>query len=229
MSLHLVRDLEALKQLLLGACAVVEKSVALAVRALETQDAALARQIIDADDEIDALEVRVEEEALKLLALYQPVAVDLRWIVSAIKINSDLERIGDLAVNIAQRAERLAGIPPPRAKLDLGLMAEKALAMLRGSLDALFNMDSALAWKVCESDDEVDALNRENYDRVREALLAVPEDVDFLIQALGVSRSLERVADHATNIAQDVIYMNEGHIVRHRRQPPGGEGAPVKA
>ncbi|MDA0576875.1 MAG: phosphate signaling complex protein PhoU [Verrucomicrobia bacterium] len=222
MSLHLVRDLDALKQSLLEICALVEKSVVLAVRSLETRDAVLARQVIDEDDEIDSREVRMEEEALKLLALYQPVAVDLRWIVAAIKINSDLERIGDLAVNIAQRAERLTGTHPLRAYMDLELMADKALSMLRGSLDALFNMDTTLARKVCDSDDEVDALNRDNYDHVRQALQSGTEDFDFLIQALGVSRNLERVADHATNIAQDVIYMTEGRIVRHRDPSPGG-------
>ncbi|MCE9615243.1 MAG: phosphate signaling complex protein PhoU [Lentisphaerae bacterium] len=221
MSLHLLHDLDALKRSLLGICAMVEKSVALAVRALEAQDVALARAVIAGDDAIDQREVQIEEEALKLLALHQPVAIDLRWIVATIKINSDLERIGDLAVNIAERAERLAGKARPQARLDLAIMVDKVMAMLRGSLDALFNMDAALAWKVCEADDEVDRLNRQTYERVREALLAQPEDVDYLIHALGVSRNLERVADHATNIAQDVIYMINGEIVRHRGVPPG--------
>lgn len=219
-SLHLMHDLDALKQSLLGICAMVEKSVALAVRALETQDVVTARAVIEGDDAIDQREVQIEEEALKLLALHQPVAIDLRWIVATIKINSDLERIGDLAVNIAERAERLAGKAPPQARLDLAVMVEKVMTMLRDSLDALFKMDATLAWTVCEADDEVDRLNRQNYDRVREALLAQPEDVDFLIHALGVSRNLERVADHATNIAQDVIYMIKGEIVRHRQPEP---------
>jgi phosphate transport system protein len=221
MSLHLLHDLESLKQSLLGICAMVEKSVALAVRALEAQDAKTAREVIDGDDLIDRREVEIEEEALKILALHQPVATDLRWIVATIKINNDLERIGDLAVNIAQRVERLAGQGAPQSRLDLGSMEEKVMAMLRDSLDSLFRMDVALAWRVCEADDAVDAQNRQMYERVRESLAAHPSDVDFLIHAMGVSRNLERVADHATNIAQDVIYMITGEIVRHRQLQPG--------
>ena len=220
MSRHLQRELERLKQALLSMCAVVEKSMALAVRALETQDAALARQVIAGDDELDAMEVRLEEESLKLLALYQPVATDLRWVVATIKINSDLERIGDLAVNIAERAERLAGKGTPRVGVDFAAMADKVMAMLRDSLAALFDMDVGLARKVLAADDEVDTLNRTNYDRVRDALKTAPGDVDFLVTALGVSRNLERVADHATNIAQDVIYMKSGDIIRHRGWDP---------
>ncbi len=218
MTQHLQNELEALKCRLLGICAMVEKSMALAVRALQEQNAALAREVIAGDERIDMEEVHIEEEALKLLALYQPVATDLRLIVATIKINNDLERIGDLAVNIAERAERLAGQELPARRLDFAPMADRVMAMLRRGLDALFNQDEALAWQVCESDDEVDAMHRDGYQRVREAIVSGGADADYNMMCLSVSRDLERVADHATNIAQDVIYMAGGNIVRHRHR-----------
>lgn len=218
MTQHLIRELDALKHRLLGICAMVEKSMALAVRALQEQSAVLAREVIEGDEGIDVEEVGIEEEALKLLALHQPVAMDLRLIVSTIKINSDLERIGDLAVNIAERAERLAGRTLPAGRVDFAPMAARVMVMLRQSLDALFNQDEALAWQVCEADDEVDAMNRATYQRVRECICNNRDEVEFHVHALGVSRDLERVADHATNIAQDVIYMAGGSIVRHRHR-----------
>jgi len=152
------------------------------------------------------------------LALYQPVAIDLRFIITALKINNDLERIGDLAVNIAERAEFLAGQKPVDVPFDFDAMADKTQSMLSQSLDALVDMDCNLAYQVCAADDEVDAINRQMYDQVKQSIRNNPEQVDSLIHLLSVSRHLERVADHATNIAEDVIYMVEGKIVRHKAE-----------
>ena len=150
-----------------------------------------------------------------MLALYQPVATDLRLIVAALKINNDLERVGDLAVNIAERALFLATQKPVEIAFDFRLMGEKTQAMLAKSLDALVRADTALARQVCKSDDEVDAMNRKVYLRVQDAIRKNPEDLESLIHLLSVSRHLERIADLATNVAEDVIYMAEGEIVRH--------------
>jgi len=158
----------------------------------------------------------MEEECLKVLALHQPVAVDLRLLVAVLKINNDLERIGDLAVNIARRAHFLASHPQVEAPFDLPGMARMTQAMLHDSLDAVVSMDTALARRVCEADDEVDATHRQTYGLVRDEIRAHPEQVDALTQILSTSHHLERIGDLATNIAEDVIYMAEGRIVRHR-------------
>jgi phosphate transport system protein len=215
MSQHFQREIERLKKKILALSAVVEESVRRAIRSVEERDTCLAQRVIKTDGEIDQTEIDVEEECLKILALHQPVAIDLRFIVAVLKINNDLERIGDMAVNIAERAVFLS----TQDKLDIPFklrdMAEKAQSMLRRSLDALVNLDSALALKVCAADDEVDDLFRIMYDHVKDGVAKQPENADSLINILSVSRYLERIADHATNIAEDVVYMIEGAIVRH--------------
>ncbi|MCL6583430.1 MAG: phosphate signaling complex protein PhoU [bacterium] len=213
---HLQREIEKLKRNILSLSTIVEESVQKAVRSIEQRDTKLAMSVIENDLKIDQIEVDVEEECLKVLALYQPVAIDLRFIVAVLKINNDLERIGDLAVNIAERATFLATQPKVDIPFDLAGMAEKAQLMLRRSLDALVNMDSQLAREVCASDDEVDALNRDMYAYVQAGITRHPEEVECLIHLLSVSRHLERIADHATNIAEDVIYMVDGEISRHK-------------
>jgi phosphate transport system protein len=218
MSKHLEREIEKLKKQILAISAVVEESVHKAVSALEERDAQLAKAVIENDVKIDRMEVDMEEDCLKVLALHQPVGSDLRLIVSALKINSDLERIGDLAVNIAERAAFLATQPRVEVPLDFPLMAEKAKAMLRMSLDALVGRDAALAYQVCAADDEVDAINKQTYAKVQDGIRRHPEQIESLIHLLSASRHLERIADHATNIAEDVIYMIEGEIVRHRAE-----------
>ncbi len=215
MSEHLHKALEDLKRQILSLSALVEESVRKAVRALEDRDERLAEEVIEADPEIDIAEVDLEEECLKILALYQPVAIDLRFIVAAFKINNDLERIGDLAVNVAERAQYLATHEPVETAFDFAGMAEKARDMVKTSLDALVNLDAGLAREVCAADDEVDAMNRRMYLQVQDGIRRQPERLEALIHLLSVSRHLERIADHATNIAQDVIYMVEGEIVRH--------------
>jgi len=172
---------------------------------------------VDFDEYVDAIEVEVEEECLKLLALYQPVTHDLRFIVACIRLNSDLERIGDLAVNIAERAIYLASVAEPSEKpIDVGAMARLVRSMLSGALDALVNLDAARARRVCAMDDEADDMHRETFARVEAAVRRHPSEFATMTHYLSVSRYLERIADHATNIAEDVIYMIEGDIVRHR-------------
>ena len=193
----------------------------MAIQAVQTRDATLAMKVIDSDSEIDESEVEVEEECLKLLALHQPVAVDLRFLAAVIKINNDLERIGDQAVNIAERVVTIAKSHPVKVAFDYQLMGEKTEAMLRESLDALVNLDVDLAYKVCLKDDEVDDMNREIYDKVKDAIRSNPQRVGYLINFLLVSRHLERIADLATNIAEEVIYMVEGEISRHKMKEFG--------
>jgi phosphate transport system protein len=210
-------EIDRLKKNILTLSAVVEEAVQKAMIATERRDPVMAQSVIQGDKRVDVLEVELEEECLKILALHQPVAMDLRFIIAVLKINNDLERIGDLAVNIAERAVFLADhkdvAPPPT----LSELADKALSMLHKSLDALVNTDTALATEVLKTDDEVDALHRGMYGRVQKRAQENPAEVAGLFQWLSVSRYLERIADQATNIAEDVIYMMEGEIIRHNR------------
>lgn len=216
MTRHLDREIDRLKEAVLGLSALVEESVYRAIRAIEEADATLAQQVIDEDTVIDQREVLVEEECLKILALYQPVAIDLRFLVAMLKLNSDLERIGDLAVNIASRAVRLAALPRPSGFIDFGTMYAAAKGMLRGALEALVELDVKRAWEVIRSDEVLDDANRFNFRAIKELIRANPADTDPLLHYLSVSRNLERIGDHCTNIAEDVVYMMEGKIVRHR-------------
>ncbi len=217
MSVHFQKELGRIKQMILSLGTMVEHRVQLAQKALQALDGALARQIIADDHEIDKMEIDVEEECLKALALYQPVAVDLRFLVAVIKINNDLERIGDQAVNIAQRIAYLSHQPRIAFHFDYTPMVEKAQAMLKKSLDALVNMDLDLAFEVLSRDDEVDQLQREAYETIKQAMVETPDEqtTGCLLNMLLISRHLERLADHTTNIAEEVIHMIEGDIVRH--------------
>lgn len=216
MARHLRKEIERLKKNILALGAEVEECVQMAVRAIEERDTETADRVIQLDDHIDQVEVELEEDCLKILALHQPVAIDLRFIIAVLKINNDLERIGDLAVNIAERVAFLKARPPIRIPYDLQGLVEKTTAMLKNSLDSLVNLDIDLARQVCLADDEVDAINRDMYDKIKNAIRENPEDLDVLVPYLSVSRYLERIADHATNIAEDVIYMVDGIIARHR-------------
>jgi phosphate transport system protein len=217
MAVLLQKELEQLKKRILSLGAMVEEHVSMAIKAFGKRDANLAEEVIKADARVDEIEVEVEEECLKILALHQPVAVDLRFITAVIKINNDLERIGDEAVNIAERVVYLASRPPIEAQFDYGIMTDKTKTMLEESLDALVNLDIDLAYKVRLDDDEVDSADRDMHEKVREAIRKNPERVGSLINLLSISRHLERIADHATNIAEEVIYMIEGVIQRHKK------------
>lgn len=213
---HFQRELDKIKKMILSLGALVEQRVHRVKIAVEERDADLAREIIDLDYEIDEMEVDIDEECLKTIALHQPVAADLRFVVAVIKINNDLERIGDQVVNIAQRVVRIAKRAVAPFHFDYSVMADRAEAMLRMSLDSLVGQDLDLAVKVLLMDDEVDQIKVEAYDRIKQAMAdGVTNDVGYMINLLLISRHLERVADHATNIAEEVVYMIEGEIVRH--------------
>jgi phosphate transport system protein len=221
MSLHLERQVSQLKRMLLAVGAQVEEALLNAIKAIEQRDDALARSVIERDRDIDLAEIIVEEECLHTLALYQPVAFDLRFLVAVLKINNELERIGDLAVNIAQQAEFLVARPkvddPP---YDLAKMTQLVRDMVQRSLDALVNIDADKAGEVRAEDDRVDQIHREMFRRIEAAIREDPELVQPYIHLMSVSRHLERIADHAVNIAEDVIYMAKGEILRHHRPHP---------
>ncbi len=216
MTIHFIKEVDLLKKMILDLSGQVEEQLECAVQAVALRDKGLAMKVLEADRAIDYAEVHVEEEGLKILALHQPVAHDLRFIIAVLKINNDLERVGDLAVNIAERAIFLADKPVPSTPFDFAYMAERAKSMLRESLDALMKQDIALAVRVREADDEVDQINRDMYEQIKDGIRREAQHIDALIHLLSISRHLERVADHATNIAEDVIYMIKGEIVRHR-------------
>ncbi len=218
MSIHLQKELDRLKEKLLTLSTLVEESVRMAVESVQEKDAEKAQKVVEMDEEIDAMEIEVEEDCLKILALHQPVAIDLRFIVAVLKLNNDLERIGDLAVNIAERTIfELSKLPEEDPiPFDFSEMGQKALAMVRNSLDSLVEKNVDLAWQVCAADQEVDDLHKEMYTLVRDYIRENPSRFDILLPLLSVSRQLERIADHATNIAEDVIYMIQGDIVRHQ-------------
>ena len=216
MSQHFIREIEHLKKKLLAVGAIVEERIAKAITAVVKRDAKLALEVVEGDEEIDQMEVDVEEECLKILALHQPVAIDLRFVVAVLKINNDLERMADHAVNIARRAEYLATYPDAALPSDLEVMVQKTQTMVRESLDAFVRQDAVLARQVCAADKEVDRLNRQMHVLIQQQIRANPERVEQLIHQLSVSRQLERIGDLATNVAEDVVYTVEGAIIRHR-------------
>jgi len=226
MTRHLERGIEKLKKELLSISALVEEAVYKALRAVSERNPELAASVLAGDLEIDDREVEVEEQCLQVLALNQPVADDLRFIIAVLKMNNDLERIGDLAVNIAQRVNWLVKIKPPAPGLDFEVMAEKVKAMLHNSINALINLDLNLAGEIMASDDEIDRLNREKVSEVQSRIEKNPNHTETMLCLLGVGRALERIADHCTNIAEDVVYLVQGDIVRHKegRSKKKGKG-----
>ena len=213
---HFHRELDKIKKMILSLGAVVEQRVNRIKQAIDDRDATVADEIRHLDHEIDEMEVEIEEECLKIIALHQPVAADLRFLIAVIKINNDLERIGDQVVNIAQRVVRIAKRTVAPYHFDYADMADKAENMLRMSLDSLVNQDLDMAIKVLHLDDEVDRMKNDAYDRIKQAMAErVTDDIGYMINLLLISRHIERLADHATNIAEEVVYMIEGDIVRH--------------
>jgi phosphate transport system protein len=216
MTLHFQREVDKLKRMILNEASIIESDLRKALKALQNRDETLATEVKNSDFVVDKMEVEIEEEALKILALHQPVAIDLRYIISVIKINNDLERIGDLTANIAARTTELKKFPHLPIPPNIIKMAEVALNMVKESLDSLINMDTKLSAKVCEEDEIVDDLHKETYRLVSEKVKEEPNNITFFLKILGISRYLERIADHSTNIAEDVIYMVEGRISRHQ-------------
>jgi phosphate transport system protein len=218
MSKHLVRDLENLQRQILVMAGHVEETIYKSIQALQEHDKAMAQEVIEGDNRIDELDNAVTEECLKLLALHQPVAKDLRRIATVFMITTDLERMGDLAVDIAERAIVLAApnkIPIPDK---LPQMTDMTTTMVRQSLDAFVNMDGKQARRVIRLDDEVDRFNDEIIDQLLARMKASPAAIEPNISLFSAVRHLERIADHATNIAEDVLYLVDGEIVRHRHQ-----------
>jgi phosphate transport system protein len=216
MSKHLQRDLDTLQRDLLTLASTVEEAIHKAIRALQDRHPAVARQVIEGDNAIDAEENHVEEECLKMLALHQPVAIDLRRIAAALKINSELERMGDLAEDIAERALHLAQLPQLPFPPKLQRMTDLTTTMVRQSLDAFVNLDAQLARRVCRLDDEVDRYNADIIADIIDLMRRSPDLVEPGLSFFSAVRHLERIADHATNIGEDVVYLVEGVIIRHR-------------
>jgi phosphate transport system protein len=215
MTRHFHEELEALKQTLLAMGGLVEDQIRHAMQALLDRDDALAREVIERDRRVNAYDVEVDEQCVELLALHQPTAGDLRFITTAMKIVTDLERIGDQAVNIGQRVIELNREPQLKPYIDLPRMATRAQAMVKESLDAFVARDTELARRVCGEDDEVDALKEQIFRELLTFMMEDPRAIPRAIRLILISRCMERVADHATNIAEMVIYLVEGKMVRH--------------
>lgn len=225
MSIHMQADLAALHKDLLAMCSQVEDMIHRAVDQLSKPDFEASRKLSQDDAIIDRKDVQIEDACLKILALHQPVAIDLRRITSVMKISAELERVADLAVNISERACGLLNSPPTHVPEELKTMAQRAVDMLHRSIDAYVDLDSMAARHVCLEDDDVDSLNRRLIKQLIALMHEAPENLDALLHLFSAVRQVERVADHATNIAEDVVYLVEGRIIRHARkldsQTPG--------
>ncbi len=212
---HFQEDLAALKERLLIMAGLAEDRVHEAMRALVERDAPALDRVQTGDDPINQLHIEIDNRAFTLLALHQPMAIDLRAIVSAVKINNDLERVGDLAVNIAEAAARYLRHRPVKALVDLPRMAQIAESMLRDSLDGFVRRDAALAQAVLDRDDELDALKSQVFRELLTHMMENPAKIEPSMDLILISRHLERIGDHATNIAEDVIFMVSARDVRH--------------
>ena len=213
---HFDRELENLKQDLLRMAALAETAVGKSVESITNRDSDRAREVIIDDITLNRMELAIEEQAFKLLALRQPVATDLRLTVAAMRIVTELERIGDQAVNIAERALELNSRPPLALPIDIKLMADMALGMVRTSIDAFVNQDPKLALQVCQRDVEVDILDDEYIQKLLDSMIQESRWVTRLHHFIIVVRNLERIADLATNIAEDIVFIVEGRVIKHR-------------
>ena len=213
---HFDRELENLKQDLLRMAALAETAVGKSVESVTNRDSDRAREVIIDDITLNRMELAIEEQAFKLLALRQPVATDLRLTVAAMRIATELERIGDQAVNIAERALELNSRPPLELPIDIKLMADMALGMVRTSIDAFVNQDPKLALQVCQRDVEVDILDDEYIQKLLDCMIQESRWVTRLHHFIIVVRNLERIADLATNIAEDIVFIVEGRVIKHR-------------
>lgn len=216
MTQHFHRELDKLEKRLLTLTAVVEENFRNAIRSVEDRDLDLADKVEGDDQRADDMEVEIEEECLKVLALHQPVAHDLRLIVAALKMTSDLERIGDFATRIARHGRLLAEYPRVTMPADFSDMADVVCSLFHRSVDALISLDSEEAYDVIALDQRVDKYNRDIGNEVTEWMKNNPETIPACLNILWMARALERVGDHASNIAEDVIYLAEGDIVRHQ-------------
>ena len=209
------KESQELKESLLIMAAFVEEAISDAVQSLVKRDSDLAQKTFEGEDKINAMEIAIDDSCLKLLALRQPMAADLRFITSAMKIVTDLERMGDQAVNIAERAISLNQEPQLKPYIDIPRMAEIAQSMVKDVLDAFVNRDSKLARSVCERDDVVDGLNDQVVRELLTYMMSDPKAIARAVKLIIVARCLERIADHATNIAEDVIFMVDALVIKH--------------
>jgi phosphate transport system protein len=219
---HFQEELVTLQERLLAMGGFAEERVRESVRALTTRDAALVERVLDGDEPINDLHIEIDDRCFKLLALHQPMAADLRAIVAAVKINTDLERVGDLAVNIAEAGKRYLLHPPVKPLIDIPRMGDIAQRMLRDALDAFVRRDMALAEAVLVADDELDALKSQIFRELLTYMLQDAATIEPALDLILVSRHLERIGDHATNVAEDVIFMVSARDVRHHG-PAAGE------
>ena len=215
MERHADQEFDELKRELVRMAALAETAIGNAVRALLLRDVGAADDVLRADDAINQLELAIDERCLRMLALYQPEASDLRFIAMALKINNDLERIGDQAVNIAERTLELLKEPTLKSVIDIPRLAQLVQGMLKYSVDAFVHRNSALARTVCAQDDGVDVLDDQIFRELLGCMMQDPRAITRAVNLILVSRHLERVADHATNIAEDVIYLVDGKTVKH--------------
>ena len=213
---HFQEELEALQARLLEMGGLAEERVRAAVQGLMSRDVVLIDKVLYGDEPINELHIEVDKRCFRLLALYQPMATDLRAIVAAVKINTDLERVGDLAVNIAEAAKRYAAHPPVKRLIDIPRMTDLAQAMLRDALDSFVRRDTALAQRVLNEDDVLDSLKTHIFRELLTYMLQNPSTVEPSLDLILISRHLERIGDHATNIAEDVIFMVSARDVRHQ-------------
>jgi len=215
MERHFDEELKELNKQLLKMSALVEEAISRSVEVLVERKDDLAKKVIKSDEAINMLEIEIDELCLRLLALHQPTAVDLRFITSVMKINSDLERIGDQAVNIVERSQEIIKQPPLKPLIDIPRLSSLAQRMVKDSIDALVNKDEALAREVCKRDDEVDNLNDQVFRELLTYMIQDPKTITRAVELILVGRHLERIADHATNIAEDVIYFLKGKTIKH--------------
>ncbi|RMH35246.1 MAG: phosphate transport system regulatory protein PhoU [Nitrospirae bacterium] len=226
---HFDEELDQLKRLILRMGGLVEEQIQQALKALVDRDDALARQVIENDRRVNTLDVEVDEACLELLALYQPAARDLRFITTAMKISTELERMSDLAENICERAIELNREPQLKPYIDIPLMADKALKMVWNALDAFVRGDSKLARSVLEADDTVDELTEQLFRELLSYMIEDPKTITRAIRLSFISKYIERIADHATNVAELVVYMVEGKIIRHMLPPSQSSGESVSS
>jgi len=215
MERHFDEELRDLKEKLIRMSSIVEEMIEKSITALKIRDEALLRQVFEKEKNVNMMQIEIDDMSLKLIALRQPAASDLRFIVSAIKINADLERIGDLAVNIAERGQDLLKEPTLKPLIDIPRMAEISQKMVKDSIDSFINRNSTLAREVCRRDDSVDNLNDQIFRELLTYMLQNAKNINRAIGLMLVARCLERIADHATNIGEDVYYIVEGKDIRH--------------
>jgi phosphate transport system protein len=218
MKVHLHKEIDHLKKDILILGSMVEAALRHALEAIIDRDAEKARKVIKNDSYIDRKEIEIEEECLKILALHQPVAADLRYVTACLKVNNELERIGDLGANIALRATEIADSPEMDIFVDFKPMMDVAGEMLRQALNSLICMDSEKAMEVIEKDDVLDDYNSKMFVEIQKLIHKKPECTEYFVNLMSVSRHLERIGDCATNISEDVVYMIEGKIIRHQGQ-----------